>query len=175
MRWRMIVKHQDFKCFFQSFRFSFCLCSVILSVLLTVQVSAPNRFQQSTRETANCDKPCDLVPAPQLQKVNKVTQYSSYSIRTSRFNEPLGSGAANIPALATAGNGAFLGRCARVLHISAKKGLPLPLGRGVCETNPKMGAPDPENPLFLGFSVLRGGLRPWSRKGPDHGVGVDPV
>ena len=37
-----------------------------------------------------------------------------------------------------------------------------------------MGAPDPENPLFLGFSVLRGGLRPWSRKGPDHGVGVDP-
>ena len=37
-----------------------------------------------------------------------------------------------------------------------------------------MGAPDPENPLFLGFSVLRGGLRPWSRKGPDHGGGVDP-
>ena len=37
-----------------------------------------------------------------------------------------------------------------------------------------MGAPDPENPLFLGFSVLRGGLRPCSRKGPDHGVGVDP-
>ena len=37
-----------------------------------------------------------------------------------------------------------------------------------------MGAPDPEAPLFLGFSVLRGGLRPWSRKGPDHGVGVDP-
>ena len=35
-----------------------------------------------------------------------------------------------------------------------------------------MGAPDPENPLFLGFSVLRGGLR--RRKGPDHGVGVDP-
>ena len=22
--------------------------------------------------------------------------------------------------------------------------------------------------------MLRGGLRPWSRKGPDHGVGVDP-
>ena len=33
---------------------------------------------------------------------------------------------------------------------------------------------DPENTLFRGFSVLRGGLRPWSRKGPDHGVGVDP-
>ena len=25
-----------------------------------------------------------------------------------------------------------------------------------------MGAPDPENPLFLGFFVLREGLRPWS-------------
>ena len=44
---------------------------------------------------------------------------------------------------------------------SANKGLPLRFGRGVCETpNPKMGAPDPENPLFLVFSVLRGGLRP---------------
>ena len=42
-----------------------------------------------------------------------------------------------------------------------------------------MGAPDPENPSFLGFSVLRGvietSLRPWSQKGPDHRVGVDPV
>ena len=38
----------------------------------------------------------------------------------------------------------------------------------------KMGAPDPENPLLLGFPVLKGGLRPWSQKGPDHGVGVDP-
>ena len=39
-----------------------------------------------------------------------------------------------------------------------------------------MGAPDPENPLFLGFSVLREGDRDHglSRKGPDHGVGVDP-
>ena len=35
-------------------------------------------------------------------------------------------------------------------------GSTLPLG-------PKMGAPDPENPLFLGFFVLRGGLRPWSQ------------
>ena len=49
-----------------------------------------------------------------------------------------------------------------------------PLGAGSARPNPKMGAPDPENPLFLGFSVLKGGLRPWSRKGPDHGVGVDP-
>ena len=55
---------------------------------------------------------------------------------------------------------------------------PYPLIVGSARPNPKMGAPDPENPLFLGFSVLRGdwdhGLRPWSRKGPDHGVGVDP-
>ena len=57
---------------------------------------------------------------------------------------------------------------------SATKGLPLPLGRGVCETKPKNGRSRPRKPLFLGFSVLRGGLRPWSRKGPDHGVGVDP-
>ena len=39
---------------------------------------------------------------------------------------------------------------------------PYPLGAGSARPNPKMGAPDPENPLFLGFSVLRGGLRPWS-------------
>ena len=50
---------------------------------------------------------------------------------------------------------------------------PHPLVAGAARPNPKMGAPDPENPLFLGFSVLRGGPRPWSRKGPDHGVGVD--
>ena len=51
---------------------------------------------------------------------------------------------------------------------------PYPLGAGSARPNLKMGAPDPGNPLFLGFSVLRGGLRPWSRKGPDLGVGVDP-
>ena len=38
---------------------------------------------------------------------------------------------------------------------------PYPLGAGSARPNPKMGAPDPENPLFLGFSVLRGGSRPW--------------
>ena len=37
------------------------------------------------------------------------------------------------------------------------------LGAGSARPNPKLGAPDPENPLFLGFSVLRGGLRPWSQ------------
>ena len=51
---------------------------------------------------------------------------------------------------------------------------PYPFGRGACQTKSKNGRSDLENPLFLGFSVLRGGLRPWSRKGPDHGVGVDP-
>ena len=40
---------------------------------------------------------------------------------------------------------------------------PYPLGAGSARPNSKMGAPDPENPLFLGFSVLRGGLRPWSQ------------
>ena len=40
---------------------------------------------------------------------------------------------------------------------------PYPLGAGSARPNPKMGAPDQENPLFLGFSVLRGGLRPWSQ------------
>ena len=40
---------------------------------------------------------------------------------------------------------------------------PYSLGAGSARPNPKMGTPDPENPLFLGFSVLRGGLRPWSQ------------
>ena len=40
---------------------------------------------------------------------------------------------------------------------------PYPLGAGSARPNPKMGAPDPENPLFLGFSALGGGLRPWSQ------------
>ena len=40
---------------------------------------------------------------------------------------------------------------------------PYPWARGPARPNPKMGALDPENPLFLGFSVLRGGLRPWSQ------------
>ena len=47
---------------------------------------------------------------------------------------------------------------------SQRKGVyPYQSGAGSARPNPKMGAPDPENPLFLGFSVLRGGLRPWSQ------------
>ena len=48
---------------------------------------------------------------------------------------------------------------------------PYPLGAGSARPNPKMGAPDPENPLFLGFSVLRGGLRPWSQTMVSEGAG----
>ena len=40
---------------------------------------------------------------------------------------------------------------------------PCPLGAGSARPNPKMGSPDPEAPLFLRFSVLRGGLRPRSQ------------
>ena len=58
--------------------------------------------------------------------------------------------------------------------ISKQGSTPTPWGAGSARPNSKTGAPDPENPLFPGFSVLRGGVRPWSRKGADHGVGVDP-
>ena len=47
--------------------------------------------------------------------------------------------------------------------IQQKMVYPYPLGMGSARPNLKMGAPDPENPLFLGFSVLRGGSRPWGR------------
>ena len=39
---------------------------------------------------------------------------------------------------------------------------PYPLGTGSARPNPKVGALDPENPLFLGLSALRGLPRPWS-------------
>ena len=64
-------------------------------------------------------------------------------------------------------------------HSSANQGLPLPLGRGVCETKSKNGRSRPRKPFISWvFCAQKGfrdhGLRPWSRKGPDHGVGVDP-
>ena len=45
---------------------------------------------------------------------------------------------------------------------------PYPLGAGSARPNPKMGAPDPENPLFPGFSVLRAGIETMVS---DHGLG----
>ena len=56
--------------------------------------------------------------------------------------------------------------------------LPLPLGRRVRETKIQKWAPQTQKTLyFQGFLCSEGvrdhGLRPWSRKGPDHGVGVD--
>ena len=70
----------------------------------------------------------------------------------------------------------LFGHSAKRAKMFSKQGsTPTLLGAGPARPNPKMGAPDPENPLFLGFSALRGLPRPpWSRKGPDHGVGVDP-
>ena len=58
------------------------------------------------------------------------------------------------------------------LKLSANKGL----GRGVCETKSKNGRSRPRKPFISRVFVLGGGLRPWSRKGPesDHGLGVDP-
>ena len=51
---------------------------------------------------------------------------------------------------------------------------PWALGAGSARPNPKKGAPETENPLFIGFSALRGGLEPWSQTMvPIHGVGVD--
>ena len=54
-----------------------------------------------------------------------------------------------------------------------------PLGRGVHETKSKNGRSRPRKPFISRvFCARRGfrdhGLRPRSRKGPDHGVGVDP-
>ena len=46
---------------------------------------------------------------------------------------------------------------------AARSIYPYPLGAGSARPNRKMGAPDPENPLSLGFSVLGGGSRPWSQ------------
>ena len=52
----------------------------------------------------------------------------------------------------------------RVLGVGVFSLLPTyPWGVGSARPNPKMGARDPENPLFPGFSVLRRGLRPWSQ------------
>ena len=53
---------------------------------------------------------------------------------------------------------------------SANRGLPLPLGQGALQTQKIL--------HDVGLQCSEGdwdhGLRPWSRKGSDHGVGVDP-
>ena len=57
----------------------------------------------------------------------------------------------------------FKGSCARLFLSQKKRVYPYPLGAGSARPNPKMGAADQESPLFLGFSVLSRGLRPWSQ------------
>ena len=45
----------------------------------------------------------------------------------------------------------------------SKQGLPYPLGAGSARPGQKKGAPNTENPSSIGFTVLGGGLRPWSQ------------
>ena len=66
------------------------------------------------------------------------------------------------------GNTSDLRFAIRTGQISASKGLPLLLGRGVCETKSKNGRSRPRKPFISRvFCAQR-----W--KGPDHGVGVNP-
>ena len=62
----------------------------------------------------------------------------------------------------------------KTLLLSKQGSTPTPWARGLRDQIQKWALRTQKNPLFLGFSVLRRGLRPWSRKGPGHGVGVDP-
>ena len=48
------------------------------------------------------------------------------------------------------------------LKFSKKGSTPTPWSRGLRDQIQKWAPLRTENPLFLGFSVLRGGLRPWS-------------
>ena len=57
-----------------------------------------------------------------------------------------------------------------VLKFHRKQGsTPPPCAQGLQDQIQKEGAPETENPLFIGFSAGDHGLRPWSRKGPDRG------
>ena len=64
------------------------------------------------------------------------------------------------------------------LSALANKGLPLPLGRGVCETKSKNGRSRRRKPFISRVFCAQKGLRPWSQTmvsiPSDHGVGVDP-
>ena len=63
------------------------------------------------------------------------------------------------------------------LHIANRVSTPT-LVRRVCETQSKKGCSRHRKPfMHRVYSAQRGietMVRPWSRKGPDHGVGVDP-
>ena len=57
------------------------------------------------------------------------------------------------------------------MSVADKQGsTPTPWSRGLRDQISKNGRFRPRISFILGFSVLR----PWSQKGPDHGVGVDP-
>ena len=63
--------------------------------------------------------------------------------------------------------------------ISANKGLPLPLGRGACETKSKNGRSRPRKPFLSRVLCAQRGIETMVSdhglgRGPDHGVGVDP-
>ena len=58
--------------------------------------------------------------------------------------------------------------------LSKQGSSPTPWARGLRDQTQKWVLQTQKNPLFIGFSVLGGGLRPWSQTRPDHGVGVDP-
>ena len=60
------------------------------------------------------------------------------------------------------------------MWFSANKGLPLPLGRGVCETKSKNGRSRPRKPFIPRAFCAQWPSETMVRKGPDHGVGVDP-
>ena len=57
----------------------------------------------------------------------------------------------------------FAAPLARPDFVQQTRVYPYPLVAGSARPNPKMGAPDPENPLLKGFSVPGEGLRPWSQ------------
>ena len=64
-------------------------------------------------------------------------------------------------------------------RILSKKGsTPTPWARGLRDQIQKWARQTQKTLFFLGFLCSEGGrdhgLRPWSRKGPDHGVGLDP-
>ena len=49
------------------------------------------------------------------------------------------------------------------LAISKQGVSPYPLCAGSARPNPQAGTPETENPSCIGFTVLRGGLEPWSQ------------